>query len=51
MTLTIEEDIGGFHVSVDKFTGMNVFERFKYLINDVLFVDIFKDASSLDSEK
>jgi len=51
VALTIEEDVGGFHVPVNKFTGMDVFERFKYLIDNVLFVDIFEDTSSLDSEK
>jgi len=48
VTLRVQQQIGGFEVSVDEFTCVEVLECLQQLLNDVLLVDVFQDVSSDD---
>lgn len=43
MTVTIEEDVGGFEVSMDDFCAMKEFYSFDDLVDDEPVMDVFED--------
>lgn len=48
MALGVEEEVGRFEVAVDQVAGVQLFQGFEELLDDVFFVDFFQDVGSDD---
>ena len=46
MALRVEEEVAGFEISVKEVGRVHIFEAFEALIDNILFVDVFKDVCS-----
>ena len=49
ITLRIEQNIRRFEVTMKNISRVEILETFQYLVDDVLFVDVFENVSSDDS--
>ena len=48
MTLGIEEQVAGLHISVEQVGRVHVLQAFEHLVDDILLVDLFQDVSPDD---